>query len=542
MPKYLMTLHGRITILFLICGLQVLSQDVRIIPLPKQLQPGNGQFMLSSKTKIHYDPSMKNEALYLQRILKSEHKLSLATIPSRGLSLTNAIELKKTQQSSSKQIDEGYTLNVDTNNILITSNSNAGVFYGIQSLRQAISGKSIACMTIIDSPRFSWRAFMLDEGRYFKGKQVVKDIFDEMARLKMNVFHWHLTDDGGWRIEIKKYPKLTEIGSKRRMSELGTWLSNKFDSIPHSGYYTQKEIKELVEYANKLHISIIPEIEMPGHASAAIASYPWLGAENKQIEVPISFGIKQDVFNVTDPKVIQFLHDVLDEMMELFPSKIVHIGGDEVKYDQWKASKKVQEYMQQNNIASPGDLQLYFTNGISRYLEQKGHRMIGWNDILGGLHGNNDSTDAQVKDKLSENTIVQFWTGDPEIVTRAALKGHDVVNSYWLNTYLDYDYKSHPLESVYKFEPVPASLPSNMQHKILGIGAQMWGEWIPGVEDMNYKIYPRIAALAEVAWTEKEKKNYEAFKASLQHYFIPAWKKKGIDILPVQLATPQPEK
>jgi hexosaminidase len=321
------------------------------------------------------------------------------------------------------------------------------------------------------------------------------------------------------------------------MSETGTWLSNKFDSVPHSGFYTQAQIKEIIKYAADRHITIIPEIEMPGHASAAIASYPWLGAENKQIEVPISFGIKLDVFNVANPRVKQFLHDVLDEVMTLFPSKVVHIGGDEVKYDQWKASVAVNEYMKANNIKSPADLQIDFTNGISNYLEQHGHRMIGWNDILGGLHGNNDSTDASAKQKLSQGTIIQFWTGDPEIVTQAVLKGHDVVNSYWNNTYLDYDYNTTPLVKAYEFNPVPASLPQNLHQKILGVGAQMWGEWIPTVERMNYLIYPRIAALAEVGWTGNERKDFDRFVKSLSSYFINNWKDKGISILPEQINT-----
>ena len=247
--------------------------------------------------------------------------------------------------TESKEKAEKYTLTVDSKTIQIRSNGASGVFYGIQSLRQVIKDNKVQSLVINDAPRFGWRAFMLDEGRYFKGEKVVKDILDQMAFLKMNTFHWHLTDDGGWRIEIKKYPKLTEIGSKRRMSEPAPGSAIYLIVYRIPDFYTQEQIKDIIKYAAERHITIIPEIEMPGHASAAIASYPWLGAENKQIEVPISFGIKSDVFNVANPKVKQFLHDVLDEVMALFPSKIVHIGGDEVKYDQWKASAEVNEYM-----------------------------------------------------------------------------------------------------------------------------------------------------------------------------------------------------
>lgn len=535
MIKQFLKISGPLSILLLSC-MMVAAQELNIIPHPNQLKVEPGVFDLSASKYIYYEGDCKKEVAYLQNILSQEHGLNLKIAEKKaGQPPAGSILLVVSGKTNSgSETGEDYQLAVSKKNITSVASTSKGIFYSIQSLRQIIkkqtSGRlAVQCVVISDKPRFPWRAFMLDEGRYFKGAEVVKNLMDEMALLKMNTFHWHLTDDGGWRIEIKKYPRLTEIGSKRRMSELGTWLSNVFDSIPHSGFYTQEEIKEITQYAADRHITIIPEIEMPGHASAAIASYPWLGAENKQIEVPISFGIKLDVFNVANPKVKQFLHDVLDEVMGLFPSKIVHIGGDEVKYDQWKASTEVQAYMKANNIKTPADLQISFTNGISRYLKQHDHRMIGWNDILGGLHGNNDSTDASAKEKLSENTIIQFWTGDPGIVTQAALKGHDVVNSYWLNTYLDYDYKATPLVTSYRFDPLPASLPQNLHHKILGLGAQMWGEWIPSVKRMNYLVYPRIAALAEVGWTVNEKKDFTRFTRSLKNGFlIDHWKKKGM--------------
>ncbi len=526
-----------------LCVFTIRAQEITIIPKPNSVEIQNGIFNLSATSRIYYDKGCKNEANYLKQLLEKEHTLNLQIAEKKsGQIPTGGIHLNTSVIDADTMTHEEYRLKVDPKNIVLTGSTPTGIFYAIQSLRQIIKDQgnkqlSIQCLTINDRPRFGWRAFMLDEGRYFKGAEVVKDLLDEMALLKMNTFHWHLTDDGGWRIEIKKYPKLTEIGSKRRMSELGTWLSNVFDSVPHSGFYTQAQVKEIIKYAADRHITIIPEIEMPGHASAAIASYAWLGAEKKQIEVPISFGIKPDVFNVADPKVKSFLHDVLDEVMKLFPSKIVHIGGDEVKYDQWKASAEVQAYMKANSIKTPADLQIEFTNSISNYLQQHEHRMIGWNDILGGLHGNNDSTDASAKGKLSESTIIQFWTGNPEIVTQAALKGHDVVNSYWDYTYLDYDYKATPLSKAYNFNPVPASLPKESHNKIIGIGTQMWGEWIPTVKRMNYLIYPRIAAMAETGWTSNEQKNFETFKSALNNYLIPHWNKKGITILPEQLNT-----
>ncbi len=528
-------------VVFCISCVSTYAQQVNIIPYPQQVSMQSGSFNLSHATKIYYDAACNNEAIFLQQALKDEQQLKVFAAKKKDAVIkTGNIYLNIYAADSVTLGKEGYTLKVDENNIVVNAATTVGVFYGVQSIRQLIQNKTIPAVTITDKPAFQWRGFMLDEGRYFKGEKVVKDFLDEMALLKMNTFHWHLTDDGGWRIEIKKYPKLTEIGSKRRMSELGTWLSNVFDSVPHSGFYTQEQIKDIIKYAADRHITIIPEIEMPGHARAAIASYPWLGAENKQIEVPISFGIKPDVFNVADAKVKQFLHDVLDEVMALFPSKIVHIGGDEVLYDQWKASKQVNEFMKQNNIKSPADLQIDFTNGIAKYLEQHDHRMLGWNEILGGHHQNNDSTDAVTQQQLSKSAIIDFWTGDPKIVADAAMKGYDVVNSYWYFTYLDYDYKTTTLERAYSFNPVPDSLPIPYRKKILGLNTQMWGEWIPTVERMNFLAYPRIAALAEVGWTDASQKNYRRFlDALLKGNLKNRWEKRGITLSDEQVYGPK---
>jgi hexosaminidase len=516
-----------------------IAQEIQITPYPNQLVAKEGFFSLAASSRIVYDKACEKEAIFLQQQLQQEQHLTLELVKNKKKPLREGDILLTVESTENAKSAEAYTLLVDNKNIQVRGTGTAGVFYGIQSIRQVISNNQVPSLEINDAPRFGWRAFMLDEGRYFKGEKVVKDLMDEMAILKMNTFHWHLTDDQGWRIEIKKYPDLTRIGSKRKESEIGTWLSNKFDSTVHEGFYTQKQIKDIIQYAAERHITIIPEIEMPGHASAAIASYPWLGTENKQIEVPTRFGIQTNVYNVANPKVSQFLHDVLAEVMEMFPSKIVHIGGDEVLYDQWKASEEVATYLKNNQLKSPADLQISFTNGISNYLQQNGHRMMGWNEILGGHHQNNDSLDAQVQQKLSPDVIVHFWTGDPEIVTRAVEKGYDVVNSYAYGTYLDYDYELISLEKAYSFEPVPAKLPENLQKKILGLGCQMWGEWIPTVEKMNGQVFPRIAAYAEVGWTTNPNKNYGRFKQNLNGYLKNRWIAKGISFPQDQITTKQ---
>lgn len=371
---------------------------------------------------------------------------------------------------------------------------------------------------------------MLDEGRYFKGEQVVKQILDQMALLKMNVFHWHLTDDQGWRIEIRKYPLLTKVGSKRDSTQTGVWpsgwKSNVYDGVPHEGYYTQQQIKDIVRYAADRHITIVPEIEMPGHASAAIAAYPYLGADNKPIKVPVKFGVQYNVFNVADPKVERFIENVLDEVLDLFPSNVIHIGGDEVRYDQWKNSAQVQAYLKEHGLGSPADLQVSFTNNISHWLEAKHRRMMGWNEILGGkVHDYNQGEAAG--QKLSQTAIVQFWVGDTSLVSHAVAEGYDIVNSLSDFTYLDYDDKAIGLEKAYSFDPIPAGLPAKDTVKILGLGCQMWGEWIPTVDKMNEHIYPRIAAYAETGWTSRENKSYSKFTGRLQA-MEEYWTSQGI--------------
>ncbi|WP_254712598.1 beta-N-acetylhexosaminidase [Polaribacter haliotis] len=372
---------------------------------------------------------------------------------------------------------------------------------------------------------------MLDESRYFHGEEFVKMILDEMARLKMNVFHWHLTDDAGWRIEIKKYPKLTEIGSKRKDTEIGSWGSNKTSGESHSGFYTQEQIKNIVSFATERHITIVPEFEMPGHSSAAIAAYTWLGTAGKAIEVPVKFGRHFDNYDVTKPKVVQFIKDVLSEMFALFPSDVIHIGGDEVGYKVWEESPHVQKYMKKNGLKTPADLQISFTNDISKFIKQKGKRMMGWNEIMGanihkGFEEKQNDKDAETE--LAKNVIVHFWKGDIDLATKAAEKGYGIVNSLHSNTYLDYSYKSINLEKAYNFNPIPKGLNIKYHENVYGLGCQMWSEWTPKNSDVEYQTFPRIAAYAEVGWTNLENKNFTDFKQRLKK-IKQYWDEKNIN-------------
>jgi hexosaminidase len=368
----------------------------------------------------------------------------------------------------------------------------------------------------------------------------VKLLLEEMALLKMNVFHWHLVDDQGWRIEIQKYPLLTEVGSKRKSTQVGPlrWQSPIQSGEPHAGYYTREEIREVLKYAEDRHITVVPEIEMPGHSSAAIAAYPWLGTAKNEIEVPTVFGVGQDVYDVSDPKVYQFLTDVLDEVTDLFPSKVIHIGGDEVRYNHWKASETVQAYMKANNLATPADLQVFFTNSISQYLESKGRRMMGWNEIMGHhLHEYQDETDTETRQQLAAGSVVHFWKGDVELATHAASNGYDIVNSLHTFTYLDYDYRQIPLSRAYAFDPVPQKLATEFHDKVIGTGCQMWGEWIPTIGHMHFQVFPRIAAYAEVGWTKREHKDFDKFKQALK-VLQQRWKEKGIYYAPDEVVEP----
>ncbi len=494
---------------------------INIIPQPIKITEKEGVFLLSSNTKIISASETSNEADYLSAILENSFGKSLI-IETTG---DSGIILKLNSKLKSKIGEEGYIFNSSPKNIIIESVTPHGIFNGIQTLRQLLppefehkrdekKSTQIKALKIYDKPRRPWRAFMLDEARYFKGINAVKLLLEQMALHKMNIFHWHLVDDQGWRIEIKKYPKLTKIGSKRKNSMLKGWDSHIYSGIPHEGFYTQEEIRDIVQYAAERHITIVPEIEMPGHSASAIVSYPWLGTSGMITEVPSRVGGDFDIYNVTDSRVEQFIKDILIEVMALFPTKIIHIGGDEVDFTIWKESESISEYMKKNGLKSPADLQINFTNKISKFIEFHGRRMMGWNDILGGasIHDYQSAEDVKTSQTLASNSIIHFWKGDLKLVNSAVKRGYDVVNSLHTETYLDYNYKSISLEKAYNYDPIPEGIDSKYHNRILGLGCQMWGEWIPTEERMEYQVFPRLSAYAEVGWSDKSSKNYNDFK------------------------------
>lgn len=509
------------------------NETVQIIPEPNKIEYGQGVFSLRAGVTITAGDNLHNEANLLSEVLEKGFGIQ-QEINAEGNEILLEIDADLKEQLGK----EGYMLFISQNEISIKGATSTGVFYGIQSLRQLLPADfeyNAACdqieipvLKITDRPRFPWRAFMLDESRHFKGAQEVKELLDQMALLKMNTFHWHLTDDQGWRIEIKKYPRLTEIGSKRRDTQKSRKSEERI-GIPHEGFYTQEEIKEIIAYAKKRHITIVPEIEMPGHAMAAVAAYPWLGSLGTTTEVPVVFGKMDDSFNIADPEVVQFLKNVLDEVMALFPGEVIHIGGDEVNYEPWKNSESIKAFMEKEGLKSPVDLQIYFTNQISNYIDEAGKRMMGWNEIMGAdIHEEHGEDIGEVEQKLAESAIVHFWKGDLNLINSAVQEGYDVVNSNHWDTYLDYTYERTPLSKSYAFDPVPEGLDSKYHSRILGTGTQMWSEWIPTVPQMERQIFPRLAAYAEVGWTTKKNKSFNRFQNSLEK-LQERWTFEGIN-------------
>ena len=417
---------------------------------------------------------------------------------------------------------EGYRLSVTTPQMVITAADNAGAFYAFQTIRQLLPVQfysktpvrgidwKIPCVQIEDYPRFAWRGALLDLGRYYMPKEFVKKFIDLLALHKMNSLQLHLTDDQGWRIEIKKYPKLTEVGAWRSQSVKGHYSvkpRRQYDGTPHGGFYTQDDIREIVAYARQRHVRIVPEIEMPGHAQSAIAAYPELGNTGKKLEVSINWGVHKNIFNA-DEKTILFLQDVLTEVLELFPSEFIHIGGDEANKTQWKASPKIQARIKELGLKNEDELQSYFIKRMDKFLVSKGRRLIGWDEILEG--------------GLAPNATAMSWRGTKGGIA-AARAGHDVVMAPTTHTYFDYyqskDKKKEPLaiggflplRKAYEFEPIPKELTAEQAKHVLGAQGQLWTEYIPNPKKAEYMGFPRYCALAEVVWTKPESKDYSNF-------------------------------
>ncbi len=494
-----------------------------VIPRPQvidTIQTGT-DYVIDLNTVIHYYPEtseMERQARFLQQYI--EDALGY-TVPIKGGIVNEGILLKL---DPGDPASEAYDMVVSMRQLWINSSGTAGIFYGIQTLRKALPLQrdirvSIPHVHIVDAPRFAYRGMHLDVCRHFFPVDSVKAYIDMLALHNINTFHWHLTDDQGWRIEIKQYPELTTIGSQRKGTMIGRDFSSN-DSIPYGGYYTQDEAREIVRYAAERHIEVIPEIEMPGHMQGALAAYPELGCTGGPYDVIGWWGISDDVLCMGNPDVVKFCTNILDEIMEIFPSKYIHIGGDECPKVRWQKCPKCQAKVRELGLKKDAQfsaeqkLQSWFTHQIDDYITAHNHIAIGWDEILEG--------------GISDNAVVMSWRGI-EGAIQAAHQGHHSIMTPTGYCYFDYYQRKNtegeplaiggylPIEKTYGFEPIPEVLTDDEKSYIMGVQANLWTEYIHTFHHVQYMTLPRMAALCEVQWCQPEQKDYQRFLSNLEH-------------------------
>ncbi len=504
-----------------------LAADYQVIPLPVEIVEQTGEFVLKNGVKVLYpagDADLQRNAGFLQTYV--EQATGIKLIVAEGTEGKGAIVLKSDLENENA---EAYQLVVNADGIVINGASAAGNFYGIQTLRKSLpvvaEGKvdvQLPAVEINDAPRFSYRGMHLDVSRHFRSVEEVKKHIDMQALHNMNRLHWHLTDDQGWRIEIKKYPKLTEIGSQRKETVIGH-NSGVYDGKPYGGFYTQDEIRDIVAYAAERYITIVPEIDMPGHMQGALAAYPELGCTGGPYEVWTMWGVSDEVLCAGKESTFEFVEGVLDEVLELFPSEYIHIGGDECPKAQWAKCPACQKRIKKEGLKAYDKhtkeqvLQSYFITRVGKYLTDKGRKFIGWNEILEG--------------GLDPNAVVMAWTG-PEPGIEAAKQGNDVIMTPSSYLYFDYYQAADianepdaiggyvPVERVYEFEPLmPGQLTDEEAKHIIGVQANLWSEYIPEYSGVEYMAMPRAAALSEVQWVQSEAKDYENFLSRIGRLF-----------------------
>ncbi len=524
-PKKMKNRHFIALLLFLTC-LACVSEnpmphgasDYKLIPIPQYLKAGAGYFQLRPKTNLVFDQD--NEAIrysadYLRDFLQANNQMELETAEQNKNNIVF-------QLNDEIEQEEAYSLTITQKGVLIQGSSPAGIFRGTITLIQLITQQSglqdlveLPCVFIEDKPAFSYRGMHLDVGRHFFPVEFIKKYIDLLAFYKLNRFHWHLTEDQGWRIEIKQYPKLQQVAAYRPETLIGHYSDqpHQFDGERYGGYYTQEEVKEVVQYARERFITIIPEIEMPGHSRAALAAYPELGCTGEQYEVATKWGVFEEVYFPKE-ETFEFLENVLTEVMALFPSEYIHIGGDECPKTQWKNSTYAQELMTKEGLKDENELQSYFIRRIEKFLNENGRQIIGWDEILEG--------------GLAPNATVMSWRGESGGV-EAAKEGHDVVMTPTSHCYFDYYQSIHPdeplaiggfipLEKVYLYHPVPEELTAEEAEHILGAQGNVWTEYMKTPEKVEYMAFPRAIALSEVTWSGKEKKDFDSFTKRLTQH------------------------
>lgn len=491
--------------------------EITIVPLPASVTTVLGSFTFPA-TVTYSTPAYAGDSInvLLQRMLPELQKATgskFQTAPNATLKLALDPNLGA----------EAYTLEVNPDSIAITASRPAGFFYALQSLRQMLPYTSpdvpvtIPAIKIADTPRFGWRGFMLDEGRHIFGKEEVKKLLDAMAAYKMNRFHWHLTEDQGWRIEIKKYPRLTDVGAFRNSRSLG-WIGLEPDTMRYGGYYTQDDIREIVDYARERFIEIIPEIDIPGHTQAAVAAYPELLAcdpENPH-EVWLMQGVSDDVTNVANPAAVQMAKDIIDEITPLFPFPYIHLGGDECPTDKWKENAACQSLLDSIGSINYRDLQLYFYKQLTDHIALKPaenqRKLIFWNEVL---HGNTDM--------LPDDITIMAWVDADKAAHEAAKRGLNTILTPQIPYYINRRQSKSPaepvtqghgtetLEAVYNYVPVK-DIPVELHDKYLGVQGNFWSEYVITTELLEYLMFPRLAAIAEAGWTPQQQRDYKSFR------------------------------
>jgi len=526
-----------------------------VIPIPQSMTIKDGVFHIHpgksgrGVTKIYADEASLATARFLSASMeKSVGKLAVVKLKSGAAVPANSI-LITSQGAAADLGEEGYELSITTDSVSIRAPGQAGLFHGEQTFLQLLPPQVFAsqknaegiswdapCVEIKDAPRFQWRGMMLDVARHFFTVPEVHAILDGMALHKMNVFHWHLVDDQGWRIEIKKYPLLTEKGAWRQ--SIGFKLDPKSSTAygpdgRYGGFYTQAQIREVVKYASARHITIVPEIEMPGHACAALVAYPQYSCTGGPFTTDLPGGVFNGIYCAGNDEAFEFVQNILSEVLDLFPGKYIHVGGDEVLEDNWKNCPKCKARIASEHLAGPQDLESYFIRRVEKYVNSRGRTLVGWSEIRTG--------------GLAQNAVVMDWVGG---ATEAATAGHDVVMSPLADCYFDH-YQSlnqaqepHaiggylPLKQVYAFEPVPATLKPEFQSHILGAQANVWTEYMPSLNHVEYMAFPRLCALSEVLWSPKASLDFDAFSNRLEPDLLRL-EKLGINY---RHAKPEPEK
>lgn len=529
MKRVSFNLMGVLCILFSTCFYacsekRTLNSDYEIIPKPLDVNcKGDASFLLKDGVAVIYpenNQKMQDNAEFLVNYVEKQTGVKLTS--HAGMPVDGAICLTLDLNDDNA---EAYKLIVNDKRVCISGASEAGVFYGIQTLRKSLPvaqdiNVNLSAVEIYDKPRFAYRGAMLDVARHFYTVDEVKTFIDMLALHNINRFHWHLTDDQGWRIEIKKYPKLMSVASERKETVVGRWYSGIYDGKPYSGYYTQDELRDVIDYAAKRHITIIPEVDLPGHMQAALTAYPELGCTGGPYEVRTIWGVSQDVLCVGNDFTLQFVKDVLFEVADIFPSEYIHIGGDECPKVRWEKCPKCQERIKSLGLKSDAKhtkeqrLQSYMIQEAAKYLKEKGKRIIGWTEILEG--------------GLVPDATLMSWIGESGGI-EAAHQHHDVIMTP--NTYLYFDYYQSkkvedeplaiggylPIEKTYNYEPMPKELTEEEQQYIKGVQANLWTEYIPIFSQVQYMVLPRLGAAAEVQWTDPSKKDYKDFLWRVPH-------------------------